>query len=96
MGMTKSVTFAKAPPAWPAVRDRLTALGHPPQMRLIDNMPAFPDEDPPENWRDIRLTFGAGMLTIRNDGSVWHIVVWGNADEATLAHQEMLAKACSE
>ena len=94
MGMTKTVTFAAEPPTWPAVRDRLTAAGFTPQMRLIDNMPAFPDEDPPADWKDIRLTLGGGMLTVRNDGPSWHVVVWGNADAETLAHQDTVVKAC--
>lgn len=94
MGMTKSVTFASAPPAWSVVRERLTTQGHPPQMRMIDGMPAFPDEDPPEDWKEIRLTFGAGMITIRQEGSSWNLVVWGNADQATLTHQELLMRAC--
>ncbi len=95
MGMTKTVTFSEKPPAWPTVRDRLTAAGFTPQMRLIDNMPAFPDEEPPDDWKDIRLTLGGGMLTVRNEGTAWHIVVWGNADAETLAHQEAVAQACS-
>lgn len=96
MGMTKSVTFSDKAPAWSSVRERLTNLGHVPQMRMIDGMPAFPDEDPPEDWKEIRVSFGAGMVTIRADGPTWSFVVWGNSDEATLAHQDMLMRACSE
>jgi len=92
--MTKTVTFTGEAPAWPAVRDRLTAAGFTPQMRLIDNMPAFPDEDPPADWKDIRLTLGGAMLTVRNEGATWHVVVWGNADAETLGHQDAVVKAC--
>lgn len=96
MGMTSSVTFAGNPPEWSSVRGRLVSLGHVPQMRMIDGMPAFPDEEPPEGWREIRVSFGAGMVTIRAEGTTWSFIVWGNADEATLAHRDLLARACSE
>jgi hypothetical protein len=92
MGMERIVVFT-AEPSWPAVRDRLSAVGAAVQMRMIDNMPAFPDEEPPEDWQELRVTLGNGMLTLRREPGKIRVVVWGNADGATLRDQETLASA---
>lgn len=96
MGMTKNLNFATKPPAWSSVREKLVGQGHSPQMRMIDGMPAFPDEDPPEDWKEIRVSLGGAMVTIRSGGSEWSFVVWGNSDEATLSHVDLLMRASSE
>jgi hypothetical protein len=96
MGMTRVVKFTAAGPEWPAVRDRLIAAGAAVQMRMIDDMPAFPDEDPEPGWREIRMSLGGGMLTLRREDHAFSVVVWGNADAALQADQERLVKACAE
>jgi hypothetical protein len=95
MGAERVVTFSGSEPSWPAVRDRITAAGGTVQMRMIDNQPAFPDEDPEEGWRELRLNLGAGMLTLRREPGRMRVVAWGNADEALRRDQEALAKACA-
>ena len=82
MGMERVVTFPGTEPTWPAVRDRITAVGGNVQMRMIDNMPAFPDEEPEVGWRELRVSLGVGMLTLRREPGRIRVVVWGNADEA--------------
>jgi hypothetical protein len=79
--------------SWPSIRERLAAAGVGVQMRMIDNMPAFPDEEPPEDWRELRITLGHGMLTLRRDVGQVRIVTWGNADAATQRDQELVAGA---
>ena len=70
MGMDQTVSFAGRPmPAWPAVRDLLQQHGFPVQVRMIDGQLAFPDEAPPENWRELRLGTPQGMVTVRRDAS---------------------------
>jgi hypothetical protein len=96
MGMVRVVTFSDAGPEWPAVRDRLTAAGATVQMRMIDNMPAFPDEEPESGWREIRVSLGGGMLTVRREPGSMSVIVWGNADAALVADQERLVRACAE
>jgi len=96
MGMEHTITFAGAEPTWPAVRDRITAAGGTVQMRMIDNQPAFPDEEPDSSWRELRVSLGGGMLTVRREPGRWHVVVWGNADEALKRDQELLARVCAE
>ena len=53
MGMEHAVTFpAGSPPSWPAARYLLASHGFPVQVRMINGELAFPDEEPPENWRE--------------------------------------------
>jgi hypothetical protein len=94
--MERVVTFPGPEPSWPAVRDRISAAGSPLQMRMIDNMPAFPDEEPESTWRELRVSLGGGMLTVRREPGRLRVVVWGNADEALKRDQELLARACAE
>lgn len=96
MGMERVVSFPGAEPSWPAVRERLTAAGLSVQMRMIDNMPALPDEEPEAGWRELRVSLGAGMVTLRREPGRLRVVVWGNADEALRRDQDALARACAE
>jgi hypothetical protein len=70
MGMAQSVTFpAGSLPSWSAVQDLLASRGFPVQVRMIDGELAFPDEEPPENWRELRLGTPDGMIvTVRREG----------------------------
>ncbi len=97
MGMQKSVQFSDAGPSWHAIVEQFTLRGITPSLRMIDSMPAFPDETPEATWKELRLGFTTGMVTIRRDGSQWSCIVWGNADSELLAAQllvcEVLAAA---
>lgn len=96
MGMERVVTFPGPEPDWPAVRDRLTGAGRTAEMRMIDNMPAFPDEEPEAGWRELRVSLGGGMITLRREPGRLRVVVWGNADEALRRDQDALVRACAE
>jgi hypothetical protein len=63
---------------------------------MIDNLPAFPDEEPEPGWRELRVSLGGGMLTLRREPGRWSVVVWGNADEALRRDQDLLARVCAE
>ena len=81
MGLDQSVTFAAwATPAWPEVCSLLAERGFPVQVRMIDGAPAFPDEMPPEGWRELRLGTPQGMVTVRREQDRLVFVTWGNAD----------------
>jgi hypothetical protein len=81
--MDQTVTFTGKPvPAWPAVREWLSGRGFAVQMRMIDGQLAFPDEEPPEEWREIRVGTPQGMVTLRRERDQVVFVTWGNADEA--------------
>lgn len=49
-------------------------------LRMVDNMPAFPDEAVPEAFQEIRLGAEGGMISIRHSPAGLVLVVWGNAD----------------
>ncbi|MFO0928391.1 MAG: hypothetical protein U0736_15345 [Gemmataceae bacterium] len=89
MGMQLEVTFAAAVPAWPAVAELVRGRGFVLQMRMIDGELAFPDDVPPDGWRELRVAAAGAMVTVRRaDGGV-QLVVWGNAD----ADQQQLWRA---
>ncbi len=85
MGMEQSVSFAsKSIPAYSSVRDFLAQRAFPLQMGMIDGQLAFPDEQPEENWRELRLRTPQGMVTVRRAAERLIFVTWGNADAAML------------
>jgi hypothetical protein len=47
---------------------------------MISGELAFPDEEPPEDWRELRLGTPSGMVTVRREPGRVVLVVWGNAD----------------
>lgn len=79
MGLECTIRVS-SPPGWGAIRDRLTRIGEPAQLRMIDGMPAFPDETPADDWKELRLGFPAGMVTIRRGSGTLSCAIWGNAD----------------
>lgn len=96
MGMEQTVRFPAAPPAWTAVRDWLAARGHTFPIAMIDGELAFPDEQPPETWRELRLKSPHGMITVRRDANRLAFVIWGNADAALQEQRNVLAQAFAE
>ena len=97
MGMEQTVTFAGGRvPAWGPVQDLLAGLGYPVQMRMIDGQLAFPDEGPPEGWRELRVGTPGGMVTLRREPGQMVLVVWGNADAGLRQAWNALAWAVAE
>src|SRR3954463_8440315 len=85
MGMEQVVTFAPGSlPSWEAVSALLSARSFPLQVRMIDGELAFPDEQPPEGWRELRLGTPQGMVTLRREPDRITFVTWGNADRPLL------------
>jgi hypothetical protein len=93
MGMNRTVIFPGQPPAWPAVAKLLAEKSLPVQMRMIDGELAFPDEAPPQCWREIRVAATGAMVTIRRQPDRVVLVAWGNADENQRALWNALAEA---
>lgn len=97
MGMEQTVTFAGGSvPAWPAVHELLHQRGFPVQVRMIDGALAFPDEAPPESWRELRLGTPQGMVTVRRQPAQVVLVTWGNADAGLRQAWNALAWAFAE
>src|SRR5438067_2372044 len=94
MGVELNVAFpGRAVPAWPGVAELLARQGWPVQMRMIDGELAFPDEQPPDTWREIRVAAGGAMITARRGEHEVRLVAWGNADEAQRRLWQALAWA---
>jgi hypothetical protein len=97
MGMDQKITFPpeKMPP-WPALCDMMAQKNCPLQMRMIDGELAFPDETPPETWRELRVGAAAGMITLRRETDGITLVVWGNADDKLRDAWTTLAAALAQ
>lgn len=86
MGMDQSVQFSSGNiPDWNSVQSFFQEQGFPIELRMIEGELAFPDESPPEDWKEIRVGTEAGMISIRRDGSTLSFVIWGNSDLAMIA-----------
>jgi hypothetical protein len=96
--MEHTVTFpAGSQPSWPAARDLLASHGFPVQVRMIDGELAFPDEEPPENWRELRLaTCDGQVVTVRRESDRVMLIVWGNADAKLVQAWNALTWAFAE
>lgn len=96
MGLDRTIRFpAGAVPAWDAVKAQLARVGEAAPIRMIDGLPAFPDESPDENWRELRLGCATGMVTLRRGADSITCVVWSNADAVLLAARDRTAWACA-
>jgi|SRR6516164_3625113 hypothetical protein len=82
-----------APPEWRQVANRLSFAA---LVRMIDGLPAFPDEEPPADWRELRVALPTGMVTLRRvDGGI-QLVTWENVSQELLAQRDELAAAISK
>jgi hypothetical protein len=82
MGLERTIRFpADEAPGWERIRTQLCRVGETAALRMIDGMPAFPDEVPEALWKELRIGTSAGMVTIRRGRGMLSCVVWGNSDE---------------
>jgi hypothetical protein len=95
MGVQRVVAFPAGEPTWPTVAAKLAEAGETPPVRMIDGLPAFPDEQPEAGWRELRLGFAAGMVTIARTGREWRFTVWGTEDPALVAALEACVSAAT-
>jgi hypothetical protein len=97
MGIEQSISFPNtALPSWVALRGFLDQHGYPISLRMIDGELAFPDEVPPDAWRELRVATPEGMVTMRRDRDRLIMVTWGNADAALVQAWNGLAWAAAE
>ena len=94
MEQTVTVPAGAAMP-WTEVASRLAEHGYAVQVRMIDGLPAFPDEQPPDDWHELRVGTPAGMVTLRRTPAGVGVVTWGNAgpDLQRAAHALLWAVA---
>src|SRR5262245_58279244 len=97
MGMDQKVLFAaERMPPWARVRNSLAQCNHLVQMRMIDGELAFPDEEPPASWRELRVGTAAGMISLRREADGVTLVVWGNAERPLRESWNAIAWALAE
>jgi hypothetical protein len=97
MGVERTVRFpAGTVPPWSEVSGLLTRHGLAPQVRMIDGQLAFPDEQPDDNWRELRIGTPQGMVTVRREADAVRCVTWGNADPALAQAWNAIAWAFAE
>jgi hypothetical protein len=97
MGLQQTVRFRdEATPSWEAVRDQLARVGEVGHLRMIDGLPAFPDERPPDDWTELRVGTSGGMVTVRRGPGTLTCVIWGTSDDALRTAWAKLTWACAE
>lgn len=96
MGLDRAVRFPSGNvPPWDAIRDQLRRDGVEVTLRMIDGLPAFPDETPEPGWNELRVGTPAGMVTVRRASGALTCVIWGNADESLRAAWDAVCRACA-
>jgi hypothetical protein len=95
MGMERIIEFSGAAPSWQAIQREAAAGDLALVVRMIDGLPAFPDEVPEDGWKELRVGTPSGMITLRQQPGRLALVVWGNAAHALQADAEQLAQACA-
>ena len=96
MGMDRTVRFPSgAVPGWDAIRVQLDRLGLTASLRMIDGLPAFPDEVPDPGWKELRVGVAGGMVTVRAGVAALTCVVWGNAGDEVRARCDAVCWACA-
>ena len=97
MGMEQTVLLGEGKVAgWEGVRELPAGWGFPIQLRMIDGQLAFPDEQPPESWAELRVGTPQGMVTVRREPDRVRLVTWGNADAAMRDAWSAVAKAFAD
>lgn len=95
MGMEQRI-HSKQPITWPSLSALFREKQFPVEMRMIDGQLAFPDEEPPETWQELRISTPPGMITLKRDGDILLTVIWGNADPEMLQAWNAVTWACAK
>jgi hypothetical protein len=97
VGVQSSIRFSTgAVPSWGAIRAAVAATGNPPVVRMIDGLPAFPDETPPDEWKEVRIGLAGTMVTLRRTEAGIDVVTWGTADPALESARSRVCDALSQ
>jgi hypothetical protein len=97
MGLDQKVVFAPdKTPTWDQLKTLLAPRNFAIDLRMIDGELSFPDETPPDTWRELRVGTPGGMITLRREADGITLVVWGNADEKMRDAWNTLADALRE
>lgn len=65
-------------------------------IRMADGQLTFPDEEPPTDWKELRIALPAGMVTIRKTPTGVTLVTWGNVSPELVEQRDLFAKMLEE
>ncbi len=77
-------------PDWAVVRGLLIANGETATIRMIDGLPAFPDEIPDATWHELRVGLTGGMVTVKRRVGQLLCVTWGTGEPALVRSWNLL------
>lgn len=77
-------------PDWAVVSDLLVANGETATVRMIDGMPAFPDEIPDATWHELRVGMTGGMVKVKRRVGQLICVTWGTGEPALVRSWNLL------
>ncbi|HEY2783486.1 MAG TPA: hypothetical protein VGJ05_00805 [Fimbriiglobus sp.] len=80
-------------PSWDHIAAKLSESGDPPAVRMIDGLPAFPDEIPEDGWKELRIGLAGTMLTLRRTADAISVVTWGSTDPVLEAARNRLVQS---
>lgn len=92
MGLQLTVSFNEPVPGWEELQTLLSNKGVQVSLRMIDGMPALPNEIPDPDWNELRISTENGMLTLRKAQEGITCIVWGNANENLQREQLAIAE----
>ncbi len=94
MGVQSNFSFPSGNiPSWEQLSAKLAETGDAPVVRMIDGMPAFPDEAPTDGWNEVRIGLAGTMITLGRTAEMIAIVTWGTADPALEAARNRVCQA---
>ena len=96
MGIQYDVHFENEIPPFAKVRELLARSGKKFGMRMIDGELAYPDDEPPATWSELRVALAKEMITLRRAGSTVSVLAWGNADDSMRQAWEAVTWAIAE
>ncbi len=94
MGMEVVVPIAQV--RWKLLLETLAARGLPGMIVMVDGALQMPGAQPPETWKDVRLRFPVGTVTLARRAGGVAVVVFGNADAGLQQAQQQLAAVLTE
>jgi hypothetical protein len=97
VGVERIVRFSPGrSPGWTEIAAKLRAAGEAPVVRMIDGLPAFPDEVPDTGWWELRVGLAGGIITLCRDGDTVRCVAWGTEDPVLLVALDLCARAVTD
>lgn len=62
---------------WPQIQNAMRSFDPPAVLKMADGLLVFPDEEPQPDWKELRLGFPSGMITLRRESGALKLVTWG-------------------